>query len=123
MDGSTLKEQETVWPVLQQLNPDIGPCQISPDAVACSPNKDVPGTYIVAVQSPLAQVDRVAGMQLMKRSDSLSSSASGTATTLQCNPEPSLCKDTCKFRFKFANAMNKVCVRINVNFVSSVQMI
>ena len=114
IDGSTLKEQEIVWPILQLLNPDIGPCPCSPDAVMCSAavpqNKD--GTeQIVALPSPQAKIDRVAGMHLIKRSNSLASSVSGTLTTQQCNPEPSLCQDTCKFRFKCANVMrSRLCL-------------
>jgi len=61
-------------------------------------------------------------MQLFNRSDSLASSVSITSTALACSPEPSLCQDTCEFRVKCANVMNQVCVNINVNFVSSVQM-
>ena len=126
IDGSTLKDQETVWPILQQLNPDIGPCQISPDAVMGS------ATQIVAVASPSPQanVDRVAGMHLFTRSDSFASSVSATATTPEPTqpseivklPEPSLCKDTCKFRFRCANVVNQISVKVHWNFVSSVQM-
>ena len=126
VDGSTIVEQESVWPLLQILNPDIGPCQTSPDAVMRSAavplNQDGLGTQVVAVSSPRAQVDRVAGMQLFKRSDSLASSVSITSTALACSPEPSLCQDTCEFRVKCANVMNQVCVKIHVNFASSVQM-
>ena len=67
VDGSTIVKQESVWPLLQILNPDIGPCQTSPDAVMRSAavplNQDGLGTQVVAVSSPRAQVDRVAGMQ------------------------------------------------------------
>ena len=134
IDGSTLKDQETVWPILQQLNPNIGPCQIPPDAVMCSAavpqKKDVTEPQIVALPSPQAKVDRVAGMHLFTRSDSFASSVSATATTPEPTqpseivklPEPSLCKDTCKFRFKCANVVNQISVKVHWNFVSSVQM-
>ena len=102
MEGSTLREQEMVWPILQILNPDIGPCQISPDAAMSSAvvprNDDGPGTQLVALPSPpfpqVLAAPRVAGMELFNRSDSMASSVSITETTLQCNSEPNLCHRT-----------------------------